>query len=205
MIKPNLYHSSLLKRLFDLGCSFFGLVIFSPLFLVIAIVIKLTSKGPVFFIQKRVGKGGKVFKFIKFRTMKEDAARKQWRYKHLNEADGPVFKIQADPRFTKFGKILSGTGLDELPQLAHVLKGEMSLVGPRPLPLSEVKKLTPVQKKRHLIKPGLTSLWVVNGAHCLSFRQWMLLDRNYVQKASIPIDARVLLGTAKIILRQIFL
>lgn len=186
----------------DLCLSFFCLSITLPLILFISLILKLTSKGHVFYMQKRVGKNGKVFKIIKFRTMVPNAARIQPRLKKLNEADGPVFKIQNDPRFTKFGRILSRTGLDELPQLINVLKGEMSLVGPRPLPVSEAAKLTADQKKRHLIKPGLTSLWVINGAHTITFNAWMKLDQLYVQKASLNLDITILIKTVFIIFKS---
>lgn len=203
MLIPAPYHDSPTKRILDLGISLLGLFVFSPLILVISILIKLTSNGNVFFIQKRTGKRGKTFNIVKFRTMKEASERQQWRYKRQNEADGPVFKIWDDPRFTGFGRLLSRTGLDELPQLINVLKGNMSLVGPRPLPVSEANKLTITQRQRHLIKPGLTSLWVIRGAHSLSFAEWMKLDQVYVGKASFVTDLNILLKTASIILNSI--
>lgn len=204
MLIPAPYHDSLTKRILDLGISLLGLLVFSPLILVISILIKLTSNGSVFFVQKRTGKQGKTFDIVKFRTMRKAAVSQQWRFKRQNEADGPVFKIRNDPRYTKFGKVLSKTGLDELPQLINVLKGEMSLVGPRPLPISEAAKLTADQKKRHLIKPGLTSLWVVNGAHTLTFDAWMKLDQIYLKKASLNLDTAILLKTAFIIFKSVF-
>lgn len=203
MLIPAPYHNSPTKRILDLGISLLGLLVFSPLILVISILIKLTSKGAVFFIQKRTGKQGKSFNIVKFRTMKKASERQQWRYKKQNEADGPVFKIWNDPRFTRFGRLLSRTGLDELPQLINVLKGNMSLVGPRPLPVSEANKLTITQQQRHLIKPGLTSLWVIRGAHSLSFVEWMKLDQIYVQKASFVADLNILLKTTSIILNSV--
>lgn len=203
MLIPAPYHNSLTKRILDLGISLFGLLVFSPLILVISILIKLTSKGDVFFIQKRTGKRGKTFNIVKFRTMKKASERQQWRYKKQNEADGPAFKIWDDPRFTGFGKLLSRTGLDELPQFINVLEGNMSLVGPRPLPVSEANKLTKTQWQRHLIKPGLTSLWVIKGAHSLSFAEWMKLDQIYVEKASFVTDINILLKTTSIILNSI--
>lgn len=135
--------------------------------------------------------------------MKTGANKIQWKYQKLNEVDGPVFKIRNDPRFTKFGKILSMPGLDELPQFFNVLKGEMSLVGPRPLPVNEARQLTIKQKQRELIKPGSTSSWIVGGAHSLSFREWMGLDLEYIQNASFVTDIEILLKTAVIILRMI--
>ena len=166
-------------------------------------MIKLTSKGPVFFTQKRVGKDGRVFTFIKFRTMVLGAERLKWRYRLLNEADDPVFKIKDDPRFTNVGKFLARTGLDELAQLINVLKGEMSLVGPRPLPVNEAKKVPKKYHKRFSILPGITSLWVVRGAHDLSFDEWMRLDIDYVENGSLFVDLKVLVLTATLILKSI--
>jgi lipopolysaccharide/colanic/teichoic acid biosynthesis glycosyltransferase len=163
-------------------------------------LIKLTSKGPVLFVQKRAGKDGKVFRMFKFRTMKLGASRLQRRYMSLNEADGPVFKIYNDPRFTGIGKLLSRTGLDELPQLINILKGEMSTVGPRPLPLEEARRLSKYQKVRELVKPGITSNWVVSGSHALSFDKWMKLDRKYVYAASFTEDLSIVWKTLVLII-----
>lgn len=204
---PTSFHSSLRKRLFDIFLSFFGLITFSPLFLLIAIIIKLTSKGPVFFSQKRAGKSDKVFKFIKFRTMRVGAKDQQQSLRHLNEADGPVFKIRDDPRFTKIGKFLARIGLDELPQLINVIKGEMSLVGPRPLPVAEAIKLNQSQKIRELINPGITSSWAIKGTHSMKFNEWMRLDKQHILKASLLSDINILfktlLGCAKALFRQV--
>lgn len=198
---PDPYHNSIQKRVFDLGLALFAVIFFAPLSLIISVIIKLTSSGPILFTQKRVGKSGKVFRFIKFRTMNESAERQQKRLRHLNEADGPVFKIRDDPRFTRIGKLLARTGLDELPQLINVLKGEMSLVGPRPLPVNEARKLSQSQKIRELIKPGITSTWVIRGTHNLSFREWMRLDKQYALKASLRGDIEILFKTLLIVLR----
>ncbi|HUC94799.1 MAG TPA: sugar transferase [Candidatus Saccharimonadales bacterium] len=189
------FNNSPAKRSLDVVVSTFSLLITSPLILLITILIRLSSQGPVFFLQKRTGKNGKVFKIIKFRTMVANAARIQSRYKKMNEADGPVFKIRDDPRFTKFGKLLSRTGFDELPQMINVLRGEMSIVGPRPLPINEVHKLTAKQRIRELVKPGVTSSWVIAGSHELSFKEWMDLDRKYVEKASLTGDLLIILKT----------
>lgn len=129
-LRPHTYHSSLRKRLFDIGISLFLLVTTFPLLITVALIIKAGSKGPVFFRQKRIGKNGKTFQLIKFRTMNIGAERQKWRYRHLNEVGGPVFKIKNDSRFVGIGKFLARTGLDEAPQLLNVVKGEMSLVGP---------------------------------------------------------------------------
>ena len=199
MQKPSTYHNSILKGTIDLIIALVGIILLSPLILFLSVLIKLTSKGPVFFKQKRVGKDGKVFTLIKFRTMRLGAEREQRHLQFVNEADGPVFKIFNDPRYTKFGKILARTGFDELPQLINVLRGEMSLVGPRPLPVYEAKKLSKSQKVRELVKPGITSSWIVSGAHNLKFREWMELDRKYVENASFTEDVSILFKTVKMV------
>lgn len=196
---PHPYHNSLQKSFLDVTLSFLGLVLLSPLFVFIAVLIKLTSRGPAFFKQKRIGKEGCVFTLIKFRTMRMGGEKEQKNLRHLNEVDGPVFKIYNDPRYTKFGKILARTGLDELPQLINVLKGEMSLVGPRPLPVYEAKKLTKEEKIRELVKPGITSSWVTSGAHNLKFREWMKLDKEYVENASLSKDLSILFKTVSMV------
>lgn len=200
---PYPYHSSLLKRSFDLILSAIGVVFLSPLFLIISIFIKLASKGPAIFKQRRVGKNGKTFKIFMFRTMYVGAEHDQKKFIHLNEADGPVFKIRDDPRFVGIGKFFARTGLDELPQLINVIKGEMSLVGPRPLPITEAKKLTKDQKLRELVKPGMTSTWVVKGAHSLKFTKWMQLDKEYTTNSSIQLDILILLKTILLFLKSI--
>ena len=198
---PHRYHQSFPKKLFDYLLSFFGLILFSPLIAIIAALIKITSSGSPFFTQKRVGKNGSILTFIKFRTMGKFAERQKGRLLLLNEADGPVFKIRNDPRYTKIGKFLAHTGLDELPQLINVLKGEMSLVGPRPLPVSEARKIPKKYKIRESIKPGITSNWVIKGSHFLSFEEWMKLDEEYVRNASIYEDVRILFNTVTTLLQ----
>jgi len=193
------YHGSPTKRTLDITFSTICLIITSPLILLISLLIKLTSDGDVFFLQKRIGKNGKVFKIIKFRTMIPNAERIKPHLKKQNQADGPVFKIRDDPRFTKFGKILSRTGLDELPQMINVLKGEMSMVGPRPLPIKEAEKLTKAQKIRELVKPGITSSWVTHGSHKLTFKKWMNLDKKYVEKATLTSDLLIIKDTVMLI------
>ena len=202
-IKPSDYNFSLTKKALDLLVSSTFLLFLSPVFLITAVLIKLTSKGSVFFTQKRIGKDGKIFTIFKFRTMKVGAEQERSRLLSKNQVDGPVFKIYDDPRYTKTGKILAHTGLDELPQLINVIKGEMSLVGPRPLPVSEARKLTKAQKVRELVKPGITSSWVVLGAHNLKFREWMELDRKYVENASFSKDLSILFKTVAMVLSLI--
>ena len=196
-IKPSDYSFSLTKRALDLLVSSIFLLFLSPVFLITAVLIKLTSKGPVLFTQKRIGKDGKIFTIFKFRTMKVGAEQERGRLLSKNQVDGPVFKIYDDPRYTKTGKILAHTGLDELPQLINVLRDEMSLVGPRPLPTYEAELLTKEQKVRQLVKPGITSSWVVAGAHNLNFKKWMDLDRKYVINASLQEDLSVLIKTLR--------
>ena len=139
----------------------------------------------------------------KFRTMVQGAEKLKKRYVHLNEADGPVFKIWEDPRYTRIGRILAHTGLDELPQLINIIKGEMVFVGPRPLPVPEAKAVPKKYDARFSIFPGITSLWIVKGAHDLSFRQWMELDLEYIKKRSLYLDLKVALLTIKLILTAV--
>jgi lipopolysaccharide/colanic/teichoic acid biosynthesis glycosyltransferase len=131
--------------------------------------------------------------------MTPNAERIKPRLKKQNQADGPVFKIRDDPRFTKFGKLLSRTGLDELPQIINVLKGEMSMVGPRPLPVKEALKLTKEEKNRELVRPGITSSWVTEGSHKLTFKKWMNLDKKYVEKATFASDLSIIKDTVMLI------
>jgi len=202
-LKVNPYHFFILKRSFDLIFSILGILVLFPLTVGIAIGTNLISNGPVIFKHKRVGKNGKEFTLIKFRTMRMGAEKEQKTLRYLNEVDGPVFKIRDDPRFVGIGSFLAKTGLDELPQLINVIRGEMSMVGPRPLPVSEAKKLTKAQKVRELVKPGMTSSWVVKGAHSLTFRKWMKLDQEYMRNADFGIDIQILIKTAEIVLKQI--
>lgn len=197
------YHNSLLKRTFDLFFSLFFLIVLFPLAAVISVFIKVTSKGKVLFFQKRVGKDGQIFSIIKFRTMKKGAEANKKKFSYLNESDGPAFKIRNDPRFTKFGKVLSHTGLDELPQLINVMRGEMSIVGPRPLPIDEAKKLSKKERVRELVLPGITSTWVTKGSHRLTFKKWMQLDAKYVKNASFFGDLGTIFSTFFLIIRYI--
>ena len=167
-------------------------------------MIKLASAGSVFFKQPRTGKAGKTFEIVMFRTMYPGAHQDQEKFVKQNEADGPVFKIRNDPRFVGVGKQLARSGLDELPQLINVIKGDMSLVGPRPLPINEAKKLTNDQRIRELVKPGMTSSWVSEGAHNLSFAKWMKLDRIYVENASLAIDITILTRTILLVFKLLF-
>lgn len=178
-----------------------------PIQCFIGVILLLTSGFPIFFIQKRSGKSGKSFIIYKFRTMSVTAEEEQCSLKKSNEASGPVFKIYNDPRFFPFGKFLSHTGLDELPQLFNVLKGDMSLIGPRPLPTSEARKLKKWQQERHRIKPGIISPWIFNGYHSTSFEKWMKSDIEYTKNKSLSNDitlfAKAIYYCFSLITRQI--
>jgi len=185
----------LLKEMFDRVASFLLLIILSPLFLVISLGIKFSSPGPILFRQQRCGLNGRRFTLYKFRSMVESAEEMQEQIKDLSETTGPVFKIRSDPRLTKFGRILRKSTLDELPQLINVLKGEMSLVGPRPPIPSEIEKYDIWQRRRLSVKPGMTCLWQVSGRSELSFEKWMELDLAYIDNWSLWLDFKILWKT----------
>jgi lipopolysaccharide/colanic/teichoic acid biosynthesis glycosyltransferase len=168
------------------------LVAFSmPLLLAIGVIVAITTGFPIIFRQKRIGKNGKIFTMYKFRTMVKNAEVLQKKYASMNEAHGPVFKLYNDPRYTRFGKFLAHTGLDELPQLYNVLAGDMALFGPRPLPVAEEKKLEAWQKKRKHIKPGIFSPWILEGYHATSFDAWMKSDIAYIKNKSFWYDTQL--------------
>jgi exopolysaccharide biosynthesis polyprenyl glycosylphosphotransferase len=187
------------KRIFDFTVSGALLIALSPLLLVTAILIKLTSPGPIFFVQKRVGYNKRPFYICKFRTMVADAESKLRDIEHLNEVSGPVFKIRNDPRLTPIGAFLRRTSIDELPQLFNVLLGDMSLVGPRPLQVRDYDLFTKNgedwQRRRFSVRPGITCLWQVNGRSSLPFEEWMELDLKYVQQWSLWLDFEILART----------
>lgn len=182
-----------MKRILDIVCSFFFLVFFFPLFFIIALLIKIDSRGPVFFLQKRCGTNGRVFSMYKFRTMVRDAEALKKRLK--NEMDGPMFKMRNDPRITEVGRILRKFSLDELPQLLNVLKGEMSLVGPRPLADEEMEGNEHWKRIRLSVKPGMTGLWQITGRTSGRFNDWVNYDITYVQKRSLLFDLKILFST----------
>ena len=184
-----------IKRLIDVVCSFMGVLLLSPLFIIIAIIIKMTSKGPVFFSQKRVGKNGKEFDMYKFRSMVVNAEELKEKLAAKNEMSGPMFKMKDDPRVTKVGKFIRKTSIDELPQLWNVLKGDMSLVGPRPSLPKEVAQFENWMYKRLEVKPGLTCYWQVNGRNNIDFEDWMKLDIKYVNERSTWIDIKLIFKT----------
>lgn len=191
-----------MKRLIDILGSFVGLIVLSPLFLVVAYKIKKEDpEGPVFFSQDRVGKNGKVFKMYKFRSMCVDAEEKLETLLQHNEVEGAMFKMKDDPRITKIGKFIRKTSIDELPQLLNVLKGEMSLVGPRPPLLREVAEYSAYDRQRLLIKPGCTGLWQVSGRNHVGFDEMVRLDLRYINKLSIKNDLKIILKTVKVIIQ----
>ena len=183
------------KRATDICLSGLGLLLLSPLFLILAIIIKLTSKGPVFYLSERCGKNKQVFNFYKFRSMLKDADKMRDGLQDKNEMDGPVFKIRNDPRVTRIGRFMRRFSLDELPQLWNVFKGDMSLVGPRPPIPDEVGEYEDWQLKRLNIKPGITCLWQIQGRSEISFKEWMRLDLWYIDNWSLWLDLKILFKT----------
>ena len=192
-----------LKRALDLAGALLGLVLLSPVLLLIALLVRCTSKGPVLFRQKRFGLNKRAFTMLKFRSMVVDAEQQQATLEHLNEAGGPVFKIRKDPRITPIGSFLRATSLDELPQLVNVLRGDMSLVGPRPLPTRDVNRFSEAWlMRRFSVRPGLTGLWQVSGRSDTSFASWIALDLAYIDTWSLALDLRILARTFPVVLRR---
>ncbi|MBI3802777.1 MAG: sugar transferase [Nitrospirae bacterium] len=191
----------LAKRLFDLAISFFLLILLSPFLFMIAVGIKATSEGPIFFRQTRVGLNGRQFILYKFRSMLENAEALKPHFAHLNEMDGPVFKIRDDPRTTWIGRLLRRTSLDEIPQLYNVLRGDMSVVGPRPPLPEEVARYERWQRRRLSMKPGLTCLWQINGRSKITdFKKWMELDLHYIDNWSLKLDFKIFIKTILVVL-----
>ncbi|MGH7371573.1 MAG: sugar transferase, partial [Candidatus Methylomirabilales bacterium] len=188
------------KRAFDIMGSIVLLLLTAPLWILIGAAIKLTSAGPVFFRQIRVGLHGRPFTFLKFRSMVADAEERLDEVAHLNEMSGPAFKAKHDPRVTPVGRLLRKTSLDELPQLINVLRGEMSLVGPRPPLPSEVVTYEPWQRRRLSMKPGITCLWQVNGRNKIDFDKWMRLDLEYIDNWSLALDLKIVGKTVPAVL-----
>lgn len=191
-----------LKRMFDVLASAGGLALILPLFPFIVLLIKLETRGPIFFRQRRVGYRGQMFDCYKFRSMAVDAEDRKEELAALNEASGAAFKIRNDPRITGVGRFLRQSSLDEFPQLLNVLRGEMTIVGPRPQIPSEVADYTPAQARRLLVKPGLTCLWQVSGRSHLEFEEWMQLDQEYVRQAGPALDLRILVRTLPAVIER---
>ncbi len=200
---PETSWHGLIKQTVDLVGAFLLLILFSPVFLVVAIAIKISSPGPIFFQQQRSGLNGSPFTLYKFRTMVTNAEQFKHELAAMNEMTGPVFKLTNDPRVTPIGKFLRKYSLDELPQIYNVLRAEMSLVGPRPLPVDEVRRFENLAHRRRLsMKPGLTCLWQISGRNQISdFKEWVRLDLEYIDNWSLWLDFKILLLTLPVVLR----
>lgn len=193
----------LVKRILDVSLALVLLLVLAPLFLVTAIAIRATSPGPILFAQQRIGYNKRRFYMLKFRTMTADAEERLSELECRNEASGPVFKLADDPRITPLGRLLRRTSIDELPQLINVLKGEMSLVGPRPLPLRDVSGFDENRHRRRFsVRPGMTGLWQVSGRSSLPFERWMELDLQYIDEWSLGLDLRILARTIPAVIRE---
>jgi exopolysaccharide biosynthesis polyprenyl glycosylphosphotransferase len=190
------------KQIIDFVGGFVMLVLLSWLLAIVALLIKLTSPGPVLFRQQRSGLNGRPFTIYKFRTMVTDAEQRKAELAAMNEMTGPVFKMTLDPRVTPIGRILRKFSLDEFPQLFNVARGEMSLVGPRPLPVDEVKRFNDLAHRRRLsVKPGLTCLWQISGRNTVKdFKDWVRLDLEYIDNWSLWLDLKILWRTVPIVL-----
>jgi lipopolysaccharide/colanic/teichoic acid biosynthesis glycosyltransferase len=193
---------ALLKRATDIIGALFMLLLLLPITLVIALLIKLEDRGPIFYRSNRVGHCGRLFRFVKFRTMVVDAERKIDDLKQFNEKDGPIFKMKNDPRITRIGRFLRRYSLDEIPQFWSVLVGDMSMVGPRPMLPHEVLQFAPENLERLRVKPGITCYWQVMGRSRLSFEEWMRLDRKYLETMSPATDLMLMLKTPISVLRS---
>jgi exopolysaccharide biosynthesis polyprenyl glycosylphosphotransferase len=190
------------KRIVDFSLALVAIIAFFPVMLLAALLIKITSAGPILFAQKRVGHNKRKFMMYKFRTMVVDAEKQMDRLQHLNEVSGPVFKIKHDPRVTPIGRLLRKTSIDELPQLFNVLKGDMSLVGPRPLPVRDYEGFSEdCHRRRFSVRPGITCLWQVNGRSSIAFDKWMELDMQYIDKWSLWLDLKILAKTIPALLK----
>jgi lipopolysaccharide/colanic/teichoic acid biosynthesis glycosyltransferase len=188
------------KRLFDVIGAGILLLLTAPILLLAMLAIKLDTPGPVLFRSTRCGKGGRPFFFYKLRSMYNGSHSQRNALMHLNEMDGPVFKLAHDPRITRVGRILRRTSVDELPQLWNVLRGDMSLIGPRPPIPEEVAQYSGFEARRLSVKPGLTCLWQVSGRSTLGFDEWMRLDIQYIRQRSFPLDLKILLQTIPAVL-----
>lgn len=188
------------KRIMDIAGAITAFIILSPLLILTAIIIKLDSKGPVLFSQKRCSRHGKVFNMYKFRSMCMDAEEKLEQVQYLNEAKGSMFKIKDDPRLTRIGKFIRKTSIDELPQLLNILRGDMSIVGPRPPLPSEVGTYDSRHKLRLVVKPGLTGLWQISGRSNLGFEDMIRLDLKYITERNLLYDIKIILKTIPVVL-----
>ncbi len=192
-------HEERLHRCVDIAGALLGLVLFAPFLALSLLALRCQGSGPLFYTQIRVGAGGKLFRMYKLRTMSLDADRRKAALASCNEMDGPVFKIKNDPRVTPVGRILRKFSLDEVPQFINVLKGDMSLVGPRPPIPSEVKRYQRWHLQRLMVKPGLTGLWQVSGRNRLNFNEWVRLDIRYIRQRSLRLDISIMLRTFRVV------
>ena len=192
--KQNIFYE-VSKRALDFIASLLGLILLSPVFLIVSILIKLESEGEVIFSQTRIGLKGKKFKMYKFRSMVKNAEELKAKLAAQNEMSGPMFKMKEDPRVTKVGKFIRKTSIDELPQLINVLKGEMSLVGPRPSLPKEVENFEDWMLRRLEVKPGLTCYWQGSGRNNINFEDWMKLDVQYVEDRNFLLDLKLIFKT----------
>ena len=200
--RPSGFYLQQGKRLLDIVGAAFALVVGLPLLAILAALILIESRGPVLYRSVRIGRGGRPFVFYKLRSMVKDADRRRDQLSHLNEADGPVFKIARDPRITRIGRFIRTTSLDEIPQFWNVLKGDMSLVGPRPPIPEEVAQYEPWQLRRLDVRPGITCLWQISGRSRLGFEEWMRLDLQYIKRQSFLLDLRILIRTIPAVLSR---
>jgi lipopolysaccharide/colanic/teichoic acid biosynthesis glycosyltransferase len=195
-------YRKVVKRTIDVLGAGLGLIVLAPVLIATAIAVRLSSEGPIIFAQDRYGFSRRRFKMYKFRTMIDGAEEQQAQLEDQNEASGPVFKIRSDPRVTGVGHVLRKYSLDELPQLLNVLRGEMSLVGPRPLPIRDVHRFTEgALMRRFSIRPGLTCLWQISGRSDVGFDQWIALDLQYIDQWSLLLDCKILLQTLPVVLK----
>jgi exopolysaccharide biosynthesis polyprenyl glycosylphosphotransferase len=192
----------ILKPLLDHVLAMLILIVTLPLWLLIAVAITVDSPGPVFYVQERLGLNGRPFRFYKFRSMYANAEQRLRELGPLNEVDGPVFKMRNDPRITAVGRLLRRTSADELPQLLNVLRGDMSLVGPRPPLPDEVERYRPRDGLRLTVKPGITCLWQIRGRSDCTFDQWMEYDQEYISRLSLGLDLSILVRTAWAVLNH---
>jgi len=191
------------KRIMDVVCSVLALIVLLPVFLITALAIWIEDGGPVIYVQERNGINSKVFRMYKFRSMCKDAEKLHKELLNQNELDGPVFKIKKDPRVTKVGRFIRKTSVDELPQLINILKGEMSIVGPRPLATYETEKCNTYEKRRMAVKPGLTCYWQCSGRNELCFEEWIKMDLRYIEEASLWVDIKIILKTVRMVVKGI--
>ncbi len=195
--KTNLYKG--LKRAFDIVASSFALIVLSPVFLLTALAILLEDGGPVLFTQQRAGKDLKPFKIYKFRSMYKNAESQFQRMQQQNEQTGHAFKIKDDPRITHVGKFIRKYSIDELPQLLNIIKGDMSIVGPRPILVNQMEECNAYEKQRLIVKPGLTCYWQVSGRANIKWEQWVELDLKYIEDMSVATDLKLILKTIPVV------